>query len=112
VYAECGVIERSQVDLLEFQVPLSKLWCQFVAPPSTILTPQPDGKHLNYALLAVAQFRVKQEQELEDDFGWRAACLLWCANWPGAQVHSTADESHIKMIKQQSVVPKSLTHAY
>src|SRR2546427_8626928 len=34
----------------------------------------------------------------------------WCANWPGAQVHSTADESHIKMIKQQSVVPKSLTH--
>jgi len=110
--AECGVIERRQVYLLEFQVPLSELWCQFVAPASTILAPQPGGKNLNCALLAIAQVRVKQEQELEDDFGWRAACLLRRANWPSARVQATADESHIKMIEQQSVVPKSLTHAY
>src|SRR5712691_5579393 len=109
---ECGVIESSQVDLLEFQVPLSQLWCQFVAPPSTVLAPQSGGKHLNCALLAIAQFRVKQEQELEDEFGWRAACLLRRANWPSARVQATTDESHIKMIEQQSVVPKSLTHTY
>src|SRR5712692_5418610 len=78
--AECGVIEDSHVDLLEFQVPLPELWCQFVAPASTILTPQPGGKHLNCALLAVAHFWVKQEQELEDEFGWGTACLLRHAN--------------------------------